>query len=311
MRVFFSYSHKDEAVRDQLEVHCSVLKRNGEIETWHDRRILGGDLFDEKIRFELEHADLIILLISQHFLNSDYCYSVEMNRALQRAVAGEAHVLPIIAEVCDWQNSPVGKHKALPNDGKPLTKLANINDGFIEVVAEIRKIARTKSGGASPRIRRQETTSTVSPPANRSSNLRIRKQFTSADRDRYLFEAFEFLSKFFEASLSELEARNDGIETRFREISANAFTCQIYRNGATACQCQISLGTLLSRSHQITYSTELRDNSYNESLSVDENSQTLYLKPMMRSAIGNSGDDQLTPEGAAEYLWSMLIGRIQ
>ena len=37
--VFFSYSHLDEALRDELEKHLSVLKRSGIIATWHDRRI--------------------------------------------------------------------------------------------------------------------------------------------------------------------------------------------------------------------------------------------------------------------------------
>ena len=58
----------DELVRDQLDVHCAILRRNGEIESWHDRRILGGEKLDEAIRFELEHADIVLLLISQHFL---------------------------------------------------------------------------------------------------------------------------------------------------------------------------------------------------------------------------------------------------
>jgi len=137
MRVFFSYSHKDEAVRNELDVHFSMLRRNGEIEAWHDRRILGGDKFDKQIRFELEHADIILLLVSPYFLNSDYCYSVEMSRALERASEGTAHVLPVIAEVCDWHNSPVGQLKALPLDGKPLSKYANVHDGSLEVVKEL------------------------------------------------------------------------------------------------------------------------------------------------------------------------------
>ena len=41
-KVFFSYSHKDEALRDQVETQLALLKRQGAIETWHDRRI-GAD----------------------------------------------------------------------------------------------------------------------------------------------------------------------------------------------------------------------------------------------------------------------------
>jgi len=48
-KVFFSYSHADEALRDQLEKQLSLLKRQGIIETWHDRRIGAGQEFAREI----------------------------------------------------------------------------------------------------------------------------------------------------------------------------------------------------------------------------------------------------------------------
>ena len=73
--LFFSYSHKDEALRDQLEVQLSMLKRQGMISVWHDRRLLAGDDVDQGISAELESADIILLLASPDFLASEYCYS--------------------------------------------------------------------------------------------------------------------------------------------------------------------------------------------------------------------------------------------
>ena len=311
MKVFFSYSHKDEQTRDQLDVHCAMLRRNGEIESWHDRRILAGEVFDEKIRFELEHADIVLLLVSHHFLSSEYCYSVELRRALERAKDGSAHVLPVIAEVCDWHNSPISKLLAVPRDGKPLSKFANINDGFLEVVQEIRKIIRSKSSSKPSAALPPSTEGIVAPPLIRSSNLSLRKQFTAVDRDRFLFQSFEFMINFFEASLSELQARNNGIETMFRKLNANAFTCQVYRNGSLATKCQISVNSLMGKSHHIYYSYELRDNSFNESLSAEDDGQTLYLKPSLGSYRDQNNGNQLTQEGASEYFWSMLIKQLQ
>ena len=69
-RIFFSYSHKDEALRDQLEVHLAMLKRQGLIESWHDRRIDAGDVLDESISAHLEEAEIILLLVSSDFLAS-------------------------------------------------------------------------------------------------------------------------------------------------------------------------------------------------------------------------------------------------
>src|SRR2546422_4791739 len=55
------------------------------------------------------------------------------------------------------------------------------------------------------------------------------KSFTEADRDRFLDDAFEFMVRFFENSLAELEKRNSGIETDFKRIDAHQFTAEIGR----------------------------------------------------------------------------------
>jgi hypothetical protein len=79
--VFFSYSHKDATLRDQLETHLAMLKRQGVISTWYDRRLIAGDNIDEGIAQELERADIILLLVSPDFLASEYCYGIEVARA--------------------------------------------------------------------------------------------------------------------------------------------------------------------------------------------------------------------------------------
>lgn len=63
-RVFISYSHVDEALRDELEVHLAMLKRQGLVDVWHDRRLLAGDHLDWTISKELDEADVILLLVS-------------------------------------------------------------------------------------------------------------------------------------------------------------------------------------------------------------------------------------------------------
>ena len=82
--VFFSYCHADEALRDQLERQLRILQRQGLIETWHDRRIEAGQDFAGEIDAHIEADEIILLLVSPDFLNSDYCYEIEMTRALER-----------------------------------------------------------------------------------------------------------------------------------------------------------------------------------------------------------------------------------
>ena len=91
--LFFSYSHRDEALRDQLEIHLAMLKRQGFIETWHDRRSTAGEPLDQSISADLEHADIVLLLVSPDFLASDYCYDREMTRAIERHMSGSCTVI--------------------------------------------------------------------------------------------------------------------------------------------------------------------------------------------------------------------------
>src|SRR4051794_30257106 len=79
--LFLSYSHADEALRDELAKHLSTLRREGLIRTWYDREMLPGSHIDAEISRNLEEADIALMLVSADFLNSDYCSSIELKRA--------------------------------------------------------------------------------------------------------------------------------------------------------------------------------------------------------------------------------------
>lgn len=143
LEVFFSYSHKDEKLRNELEIHLSILRRQGYITDWHDRKILSGESLNRTIDEHLNTAHIILLLVSPAFLASNYCYEIEMTRALERRENGSAHVIPIILRPCDWQNSPLKDLKATPKDGKPVIKWATIDEAFYDVTQDIRRVVET------------------------------------------------------------------------------------------------------------------------------------------------------------------------
>lgn len=145
IKIFFSYSHKDEMLRDELEIHLSVLKRQGVIETWHDRKIAAGQEFDHEISSYLNESHVILLLVSPYFLASDYCYDKEMIAALKMHKAGKASVIPIILHPCDWNSTPFGKLTACPRDGKPVSNYINQHDAFLEITKSIRKASEALS----------------------------------------------------------------------------------------------------------------------------------------------------------------------
>jgi TIR domain len=313
-RVFFSYSHDDEQYRDQLEKHLAALKHQGLIDSWHDRRILAGSSFDKEIDEQLERADVILLLVSASFIDSRYCYGIEMRRALERHTQGLAQVIPVIVRPCDWQSTPLQGLLAVPRDGKAITTWANFDEAYADVARQVRAVVEKRTNVLAETAGLGETTVQVHPPTRalpRSSNLRLRKAFTDADKDKFLHQSFDFLAQFFEGSLQELQQRHADIECRYRRVDANTFTATIFRGGEKQGECAVVLGGAF-RDGGITYSNDAtsRGNSFNESLSVGHDDQTMFLKPMGMSFRGTR-EDKLSGEQAAEYYWEMLIASLQ
>ena len=136
--VFYSYSHKDERLRDVLATHLALLRRQGVISEWHDRRITPGDTWQQSIDENIDRADIILLLVSADFIASDYCWGQEVVRAIERHASGGARVIPIIVRPVDWGGAVFGKLQALPENGKPITLWPNRDLAWVNVVKGIR-----------------------------------------------------------------------------------------------------------------------------------------------------------------------------
>jgi hypothetical protein len=54
----------DDNYRNELQKHLTCLQHQGIVETWHDRRIISGEKWADRIGDELRQADIILLLIS-------------------------------------------------------------------------------------------------------------------------------------------------------------------------------------------------------------------------------------------------------
>lgn len=314
----FSYSHADEALRNELEKHLSPLKRAGKITTWHDRRIVPGQEFERQIDQYFSEADIILLLISSDFIASDYCYQVEMTNALERHKRGEAVVIPVILRECAWHQLPFGSIMAATVDGKPITRFASHDEGYVQVVDAVsRAITNLEAKkpqqnipSPAPGSLAFQTTDTVFTP--RSSNLSLPKRFTDLEKDRTRREGFEYVARYFANSLDELKKRHAGLDVDFYRPDADSFTCAVYINGSKVGQCGVWLGSRHMGFGDICYSQSgVTHNSCNESLSVADNGQTLGFRALMGFGYGNSRESLLTNEGMAGHLWDMFFNSVK
>jgi internalin A len=141
VNLFYSYSHKDETLRNELDTQLKILHRLNLISSWYDRQIDPGDEWKKEIDKNLESADIILLLVSADFIASDYCYEKEMKRALERDDKGEAVVIPVIIRDTNWQKAPFAELQALPENAKPVTTWENRDSAWRNVSEGIQKVA--------------------------------------------------------------------------------------------------------------------------------------------------------------------------
>ena len=129
--IFYCYASADERHLLELEKQLGVLRRTGKVSTWYDRHIKPGMDWEHEIESHLNAADIILLLISPDFIESDYCYNVEMKRALERHFGPEeTPVIPIILRPVNWHGMPIGKLQAWPDRGKPIVKWESRDLGY-------------------------------------------------------------------------------------------------------------------------------------------------------------------------------------
>jgi internalin A len=147
--VFLAYSHRDEALVDELRMHLKPLERTGAIRI-HDRKVLPGQEWDAAIDAHVRDADVIVALVSADFLASDYCWGVEMNLALDAHHAGRSRLLPVILRACDWTGTPLGKLQASPTDGVPVASQADRDSTWQGVAQAIRLAAEKAARGGQP-----------------------------------------------------------------------------------------------------------------------------------------------------------------
>ncbi|PNC26044.1 hypothetical protein CXU19_00590 [Akkermansia muciniphila] len=154
VRIFISYCHEDCRFLKGLQGHMVALKRDGSCAAWTDREILPGDTLNQEIGNALETADIVLLLVSVDFLNSDYCMSKEFKKALQRKKdTGAPRIIPIVTRACDWMSIPELAELKAPLDGKPIKGFQDIDEAYLRVVKEIRKVILGQEIGFQPRDR--------------------------------------------------------------------------------------------------------------------------------------------------------------
>jgi hypothetical protein len=145
--IFISYNRKDEKEKEQLLAHLSVLQHAGLINVWSDDRIQAGSSWQQEIEQTIDQASIAILLISAHFLTSDFILGQELPKLLARRQDGGLIVLPVIAKACAWQRIDwLAKLWIRPKNCKPIwgDGGGHIDEALAAIVEEVADILKFK-----------------------------------------------------------------------------------------------------------------------------------------------------------------------
>lgn len=140
IKIFISYAHKDEKLKNELLDHLSGLKRNRIISDWTDQEMLGGEKWDEQIVQNLDDSKIILFLVSPSFMSSNYINEKEIKLAIDKHENGEAIIVPIIIRFCDFKSLPLHEFQVLPTNAKPIEAWKPRNKGWLDVVIHLKKI---------------------------------------------------------------------------------------------------------------------------------------------------------------------------
>ena len=134
LEVFCCYAHKDQEMMALLSKYLTPLQKVGQITMWSAINLHEGVEWEKELQQHLESADIILLLISPDFLASDFCYDIEMGRALERHKQGSARTIPILLRPVHWHKMPFAHLQVLPSNGLPITKWSDPDDAFHDII---------------------------------------------------------------------------------------------------------------------------------------------------------------------------------
>ena len=142
VNLFYSYSHRDTRYKEKMEEHLALLRDHDKtLKTWSDYSIIPGQNIPDKIEEKIKSSDIIVFLVSPHFIASPECMK-EWFRACEIAKNNPSYVrIPIILSECAWRDlEGMSTLKALPRDANAIDKSDDIEDSWHQVYKGIKDV---------------------------------------------------------------------------------------------------------------------------------------------------------------------------
>ncbi|WP_424494124.1 toll/interleukin-1 receptor domain-containing protein [Salinimicrobium sp. GXAS 041] len=306
MKAFISYSHFDENHLNHLHKHLAQLERDKSLDAWTDNEILAGSKIDEKVAAALLDSDLFLALLSPDYINSNYCYEKEFQKALEMQERDELIIVPIIVEPCDWLNTPFKKFKALPKDGKAISEWSNTNTALLNIIQNLRMLIVGTDTNHSPQ------------PGHKTSptrNYKIQRDFDSIQKMDFLEETFSKMKVHLKKNIEELNLLNN-IQAKIVKENKNTFQAILVNRNKINSESMLSITTdekmaiprisFGNSNFNISYSTgEKRQQHFNNTFSLANDEYDMFWEnSSVHSFSYGQEKERLTERDMVDQIWT-------
>ena len=139
MHVFISYSHRNREYLEEFIPHLDAYRREApSLGYWYDQQMAAGQEIDSTILEAVNRSRIALAFISSEYIQSNYCFEIELNVIRQRREAGLMSLIPIILNHCNWQRVWLGELLAIPSDGSVITDARNRAEHYQSVISRLR-----------------------------------------------------------------------------------------------------------------------------------------------------------------------------
>lgn len=180
------------------------------------------------------------MLISADFVASDYCYTREMTRALERHEAKAARAISIACRPCDFHGLPFARFVLLPTDAKAVSSWVDRDAAWVDVVRGIRRALDATTATQKPQA--HTALEADVRPALAAERPPLPRRTTDLQMDNFSRNAMRDVGTFFQKELDMLQMRDPAWKGEFRQIDANRFTGQVYLDEPEVGACTVFQG---------------------------------------------------------------------
>ena len=142
--IFVSYSHKDKKLFEEFKTMLAPALQTGAVDLWDDTKIRPGAKWKDEIQAAIDSARVVVLLVSQNFLASDFIAKHELPPLLKAAQDEGVTVFWVYFSSCLFEQTEIAAYQAAHDVSRPLDRLGKPQRqaALSEICAKLVRLAR-------------------------------------------------------------------------------------------------------------------------------------------------------------------------